>query len=361
MTEIKRIASTFDIPGSVVSVEECRRGHINSTFFITDSNGDKYVLQRINTAVFKNPAGLMDNVFGVTEHLRKKLSAAGADPERGTLRFIPCRDGSRFYDGGAAGAWRVYRYIDRVVSLEAADTPETLEKVGFAFGSFSMMLSDYDASALCETIPHFHDTESRYNDFSESVNKDPMRRAANCGDEIAFVRERKNLCSYIVRGIEDGLFPLRVTHNDTKLNNILLDDKTLEPVCVIDLDTVMPGSLLYDFGDAVRYAASTEAEDCDRYEDVKLDTGKFTALARGFARGFAGTMSEGELSALPYGSLIITLETGIRFLKDYIDGDVYFRTDYPEHNLVRARNQFALAADIEKKLPSLLESVGKLL
>lgn len=361
MTDIERIASRFDIPGSVVSVEECRRGHINSTFFITNSLGEKYVLQRINTAVFKNPAGLMDNVFGVTEHLRSKLTEAGEDPERGTLRFVQCKDGSSFYDAGDAGAWRVYRFVDKVVSLESADTSETLEKVGYAFGRFSMMLADYDASTLCETIPHFHDTESRYNDFSESVKADPKGRAALCADEISFVRERKNLCSYIVRGIDDGLFPLRVTHNDTKLNNILLDENTLEPVCVIDLDTVMPGSLLYDFGDAVRYAASTEAEDCDRYEDVKLDVDKFISLAKGFARGFEGTMSGAELSALPYGALIITLETGIRFLKDYIDGDVYFRIDYPEHNLVRARNQFALAADIEKKLPLLLESVGKLL
>lgn len=289
----------------------------------------------------------MDNVFGVTEHLRKKLSAAGADPERGTLRFIPCRDGSRFYDGGAAGAWRVYRYIDRVVSLEAADTPETLEKVGFAFGSFSMMLSDYDASALCETIPHFHDTESRYNDFSESVNKDPMRRAANCGDEIAFVRERKNLCSYIVRGIEDGLFPLRVTHNDTKLNNILLDDKTLEPVCVIDLDTVMPGLAPYDFGDLVRVAANPGREDSGGcHLEARRDM--YEACAEGFLEGFSGYLTEQEIRLMPVAGAVITFELAVRFLSDYLDGDRYFKTARPSHNLDRARTQIALARALER-------------
>ena len=359
MNEIFEIAEQFDIPGRIVSVEECRAGHINSTYFITVSDGTKYVLQRINTAVFKDPDGLMDNIFAVTGHLRKKLAGKGLDPERGTLRFIPAKNG-RKYCRTESGAFRVYRFIDRVVSLQSAETPDTLRSVGVAFGGFAMMLADFDASTLSETIPHFHDTESRLKDLLDSVAADPIGRAKEVEKEIGFVLERKDYCSYIVSRLRSGELPLRVTHNDTKLNNILLDEKTLAPVCVIDLDTVMPGSVLYDFGDAVRFAASTDAEDSDDYENVRLDEDKFSALAKGFYEGFDGTISPAELSAFPLGALIITLETGMRFLKDYIDGDVYFRTAYPGHNLVRARNQFALVSDIQSKLARLSEAVEKL-
>ena len=223
------------------------------------------------------------------------------------------------------------------------------------------MLADYDVSTLCETIPRFHDTESRYSDFLATLEADPAGRASEIPYEIGFVQSRRELCSYIVSGIREGKFPLRVTHNDTKLNNILLDEKTLRPVCVIDLDTVMPGSVLYDFGDAVRFAASTAAEDSDDYPNVRLDTEKFTALAEGFIEGFAGTLTLPELKALPMGALVITFETGMRFLKDYLDGDVYFRTDYPGHNLVRARNQFALARDVESRLSELDSIVDRLI
>ncbi len=363
---IGRIFSRFDLPAAPVSFSENRTGHINSTFFVGTSDGGKYVLQQINTAVFKDPRGLMDNIFAVTGYLRGKIAESGGDPSRGTLRFIKCRpDGNgnadKFYTDPEGHAWRVYEFIDDVVSLQSASSPEVFADVGRAFGNFQMMLSGFDASTLCETIPNFHNTPSRYADFEAALAADTAGRASGIPLEIDFVRNRKEVCSFITDRIARGELPLRVTHNDTKLNNLLLDKKTLKPVCVIDLDTVMPGSVLFDFGDAIRFGASTAAEDETNLSKVGTDLRLFRAFTEGFCDGLGGSLTENELRCLPMGALVITLETGIRFLGDYLAGDVYFRISHPEHNLERARNQFAIVADMEKKMDLMNAAVDEII
>lgn len=352
MIDVLKIASAFALDSAPVSVEECTVGHINSTFFIDGANGERYVLQRINTSIFKDPGMLMRNVMGVTDHIRAKLAAEGGDVVRGTLHFRSTKDGNGYFEC-AEGCFRMYDYVGGVKSLQAADSPALFGRVGRAFGHFQMQLADYDASTLGETIPNFHNTVSRLADFEAAVAADAAGRAASVAEEIAFVRERAGVCAYIVDRIADGRLPLRVTHNDTKLNNILIDSASGDPVCVIDLDTIMPGSVLFDFGDAIRFGASSAAEDETDLSKVFMQLDMFEGFAHGFVEGLEGSLSQDEVNALPMGALIITLETGIRFLGDYLNGDTYFRTAYPQHNLDRARNQFALVRDMERKMPEM--------
>ena len=353
--DIIKLASSFRIPSTPVSYEENKTGHINSTFFITCADGSRYVLQKINTSVFKDPEGLMRNAVAVTRHIIERTEKAGGDTSRCTLRFIPvdAPEGDRYCLSDEGGTWRMYAMIENAFSRQLSDSPEEFREVGRAFGRFQMLLSDFDASGLVETIPRFHDTANRYDNLLASIEKDAAGRAGGVLSEIEFVKARKDVCSFILKGIRDGSFPLRVTHNDTKLNNILLDSATGKPVCVIDLDTVMPGSVLYDFGDAIRFGAATAAEDETDLSLVGVDTKLFDAFVRGFTEGLEGSLTDAEIRAFPMGAVVITLETGIRFLTDYRDGDVYFRTEYPQHNLDRARNQFAIVADLERKMPEL--------
>ena len=360
-TEILDIASEFRFASAPVSYHECTEGHINGTYFIDTEGCERYVLQRINTSVFKDPDGLMKNVIGVTGHIRRKLEAEGGDVSRGTLNFILTKDGKEYYTDPESGCWRAYVYVGGVMSLQSAASPELFEQVGHAFGHFQMQLADYDASGLCETIPNFHNTPSRYADFEEALSRNAAGRAASAEAEIEFVRAHREVCSYITDRIASGAVPLRVTHNDTKLNNILIDQETGKPMCVIDLDTVMPGSVLFDFGDAIRFGASSAAEDETDLSRVYMREDMFEAFARGFVSGLEGSLSDTETEELPMGALIITLETGIRFLTDYLNGDTYFRIHYPQHNIDRARNQFALVADMEKKLPKMFATVRKYL
>lgn len=359
MNEILAIAKKFNIPSVPADYCECKVGHINSTYFINCTDGEKYVLQNINTNVFKDPDILMDNITGVTAHVRKKLEAEGKDPLRGTLKFYCAETGLYYYRDEEGRCWRLYKYVDRVDCFQIADSTELLERVGRAFGHFQMQLSDYDAGQLRETIPNFHNTPSRLNDFRIALEKDAAGRAASIPEDIRFVLDHSEVCSYITDRISDGTLPLRVTHNDTKLNNILMDHETGEPVCVIDLDTVMPGSVLFDFGDAIRFGASSALEDETDLSKVYMREEAFEAFAKGFVCGLEGSLSDAEITELPMGALVITLETGIRFLTDYLNGDTYFRVHYPQHNLDRARNQFALVRDMEKKMPRMLEIVKK--
>ncbi len=359
MKEILNIAKKFNITSEPLDLYECKVGHINSTYFIYCTDGEKYVLQNINTNVFKDPDILMDNIVGVTTHIRKKLEAEGKDSQRGTLNFYCSETGLYYYRDEENRCWRLYKYVDHVDCFQSADSVELLERVGHAFGHFQMQLSDYDASKLRETIPNFHNTPSRLNDFKIALEKDTAGRAASIPEDIDFVLEHREICSYIMDRIADGTLPLRVTHNDTKLNNILMDNKTGEPVCVIDLDTIMPGSVLFDFGDAIRFGASSAAEDETDLSKVYMREEAFDAFTKGFVGGLEGSLSEDEILELPMGALIITLETGIRFLTDYLNGDTYFRIHYPQHNLDRARNQFALVRDMEAKMPRMREIVKK--
>lgn len=361
-SEVLKIASEFTLGSAPTGFSECTDGHINGTFFVDTADGKKYVIQRINTGIFKDPDGLMRNVIGITEHIRRKLAAEGGDVERGTLHFIKTVSGDNYYEDRENGsAWRAYVYVDGVESFQSAGSTDVFSQVGRAFGHFQMQLADYDASGLCETIPNFHNTPSRYVDFEAALVRNASGRADRAADAVEFVKAHKDVCSYIADRIAAGVLPLRVTHNDTKLNNILIDKATGKPICIIDLDTVMPGSVLFDFGDAIRFGASSAAEDEKDLSAVFMREDMFEAFAGGFIGGLEGSLTDTEILELPMGALVITLETGIRFLTDYLDGDTYFRKHYPEHNLDRARNQFKLVADMEEKMPEMLKTVKKYL
>ena len=344
--ELARIAAAFDFDGAVRHIGECTFGHINGTYFV-DTDKERYVLQRINKNVFKKPWEIMENVVGVTDHIRKKLAASGGDVKNGALQFV--RAGARYYHLDEAGDyWRAYRFIAGDC-YQQCDSADLFCRVGRAFGHFQNQLADYDAATLYEVIPDFHNTVKRYEAFEAAVAADVCGRAKDCSAEIDFVRARREACGFIVKGLETGRFPLRVTHNDTKLNNVIMDPATGEGLCVIDLDTVMPGSLLYDFGDAIRYGASSAAEDETDLSKVFIKPELFAAFTRGYTAGTEGAMTREEMLALPESARILTLETGIRFLTDHLAGDTYFRIHRAGHNLERARNQLKLVKSIEEQ------------
>lgn len=359
--QVLAVCTRFAFVGEVTDVQICGNGHINSTYVVTVEGGKRYILQILNTAVFKNPVGVMNNIVAVTDHIRKGLAAAGEDARRGTMQVILTRDGANGYTDGDGRFWRAYDFVEGTVCRLTVDSPETFGRVGEAFGDFQRRLSDFDASSLHESIPNFHNTKKRYADFLASVERDASGRAHLVQDEIRFITDRAEKCSLIVDALADGSLPLRVTHNDTKLSNILLDEVTEEAVCIIDLDTVMPGSSLYDFGDSIRSGATDAAEDEPDLDKVHFLPEMFRAYARGFVKGCGGALTEKEITMLPEGGYIITLETGIRFLADYLDGDVYFHTDYPDHNLIRARTQLKLVAEMEAYMPELREFVVSLI
>ena len=325
-------------------------GHINDTY-IVHSQPD-YILQRINKKVFTNPPAVMENIQGVTEFLRRKIIAEGGDPDRETLNLIMTVDGQPYYHHTDGEYYRVYKFIDHAVSYDLVENPMQLYHAARAFGKFQNMLADYPAEKLHETIVDFHNTRVRYEQFKTALAKDASGRAKNARPEIDFVLAREGDAGVIVDALADGSIPLRVTHNDTKLNNVLLDEKTGEGVCVIDLDTVMPGSLLYDYGDALRFGGSSGAEDEKDLSKIWFDVEKFTAFTKGFIEVLP-SITDKELRLLPFSIKLMTLECGSRFLADYINGDVYFKTHYPEHNLVRARTQFKLVKEIEDKMDEL--------
>ncbi len=350
---ILEIASHFNLCGEVQAVKECHSGHINSTFFLTCKNGKgtkRYTMQMINTNVFKKPDEVMENIVNVTGHIRDGLIRDGIDPERRTLNVVYTTDGKWGYVDSDGKYWRFYEFIEDSDNYNQVESTEMFEKVGFAFGHFQMQLKDFDASKLHETIPNFHNTEWRFDNLMNSMVENKAGRVQSVLPELKFAIDRKEITSFVNKGIADGSLTLRVTHNDTKLNNIMIDHDTGEGICVIDLDTVMPGSVLADFGDSIRFGASSAAEDETDLDRVYCRLDMFEAFAKGFIEGLEGSLSESEIRALPMGAIILTYETGIRFLADYLDGDTYFRIEYPEHNLDRARNQFKLVLDMEQKL-----------
>ena len=358
--QVLAVCSYFAFEGSVANVEVCGNGHINITYVITMEEGKRYILQVLNTAIFKDPVGVMNNIVAVTDHIRAGLIRAGEDAERGTLQVIYTTDGKNGCVDDAGRFWRAYAFVEGTVCRLTMDSAETFTRVGEAFGDFQRRLADFDASVLIESIPNFHNTKNRYANFLAALEKNASGRAHLVENEIKFVTDRAEKCALIVDALADGSLPLRVTHNDTKLSNILLDETTEEAVCIIDLDTVMPGSSLYDFGDSIRSGATSAAEDEPDLSKVQFLPHMFEAYARGFIKGCGGALTEKEIAMLPIGGYMLTLETGIRFLTDYLDGDTYFHTDYPEHNLVRARTQFKLVADMEACMEELDAIVAKL-
>lgn len=361
----KEIVPKFAIEGTLTEAVPYGSGHINDTVRLTcalENGGQKrYILQRMNDGIFKNPVELMENVMNVTSFLRKKIVERGGDPERETLNVIRTVDGDNFLKDEDGDFWRMYIFIENATSFDMVRTPEDFYNSAVSFGNFQLLLQDYPAATLHETIPNFHNTVSRFADFKKAVEEDVCDRAKEVQDEIRFVMEREADTHVICDALANGEIPLRVTHNDTKLNNIMIDNETGKGICVIDLDTVMPGSALYDYGDSIRFGASTGAEDEKNLELINCDMGLFEIYTKGYVEGCGGSLTEKEIRMLPMGAKLMTLECGMRFLADYLQGDVYFKIHRPEHNLDRARTQFKLVADMEKKWDEMAGIVEKYL
>ena len=335
----ENIIRCFHIHGTPVSSEPFGHGHINTTFKVTTDADFAYILQRINKYVFTNPPQLMENASRVTNFIREKGILA--------LHFIEANNGTYCHMDETGEYWRCYEFVEGF-SMEAAETAEDFYQSALAFGQFQNQLSDFPADTLYETIPNFHNTPDRLRQLKEAIAADPVGRLASAKPEADFFLAHEALASRLQQMLNAGQLPLRVTHNDTKLNNVLLDNVTHKPLCVLDLDTVMPGLSAYDFGDSIRFGGNTAAEDEPDASKMKLDIEKFRAFTKGFLEA-APALTDTEVSVLPLGAFTITLEIGSRFLKDYLDGDKYFRIAYPEHNLIRCRTQIALCADMLKR------------
>ena len=317
-------------------------GHINRTYLVATAGGRCYILQKINHHTFRDVAGLMENIELVTEHLRRK----SPDP-RSVLTLIRTKDGKSYLEADD-GYWRVFRFVEDSICLQQPESDADFYESAVGFGTFQQLLSDFPAEKLHETIPNFHNTPDRYRAFHETLTRDPMHRAAQVQPEIEFALARQAEMAALQTALTAGELPLRVTHNDTKLNNVLLDAKTRRALCVIDLDTVMPGSSLYDFGDSIRFGAATAAEDERDLAKMEMSLERFRMFTRGYVRSCPG-LTQKELELLPLGAKTMTMECGVRFLTDYLDGDHYFAIHREGQNLDRARTQFKLVADMEKK------------
>ena len=340
------VLDAFDFGGGVLEASRYGCGHVNDTFCVRTPSR-RFILQRISAAAFPHPDQVMANIAAVTAYLRDVIAASGGDSARETLTVYPTRDGGSFYTDREGGAWRVYPFVEDTVCLQSAETPELFAAAARAFGRFQYMLKDYPAHTLYETVPRFHDTEDRLAKLKAAAAADTMGRVNDVKAELDFVTAHQADCSVALQALREGKLPLRVTHNDTKLNNILLDPDTGEGVCVIDLDTVMPGLSIHDFGDAIRFGANHCAEDERDLSNVHFDLSLFEAYTRGFLEGTQGSLTPPELDHLPWGAKLMTLECGIRFLTDYLEGDWYFQTQRKGQNLDRCRTQFKLVADME--------------
>ena len=353
----------FGFGPSCSYVKPFGEGHINETYavYMPRETGDElsYVLQRVNTNVFKDPAGVMENIFGVTEFMRNVIRAEGGNPDRETLSYIKTKSGKKYFEDSEGQPWRCYNFIADSLCYQAVERPEQFYEAAYSFGHFLRQLGEYPAEKLKETIPDFHNTAKRFKAFQKALKRDVLNRAVTCKEENTFVLDRKDDCGVLVGQQERGALPLRVTHNDTKLNNILFDKETGRGLCVIDLDTIMPGLAANDFGDAIRFGAATAAEDEKNLELMHFDIELYELYVKGYLEATKGVLTEAELESLSWGARIITLECGIRFLTDYLQGDTYFKTAYAEHNLVRARTQFRLVKEMEEQFEMMQQTVRK--
>ena len=357
--QVLKVGEQFDYGGKMISVSPFGNGHINDTFLVTVDTGDgrrkPYILQKMNKDVFHKPLELMENVMGVTSFLRKKIIAVGGNPERETLTIIPDKEGHSCYKDSAGEYWRSMLCITGVKSYDLVEKPSDFYESGYSFGKFQSLLSDYPAASLHETIEGFHDTAARFLVFQNVVAKDACGRVSSSQPEIDFVRKHEDLAHVFGDLLAKKEVPLRVTHNDTKLNNILIDDETGKGICVIDLDTVMPGLAMNDFGDSIRFGANTALEDEQDLSKVSCDLELYEAFTKGFLEGCDGKLTAKEVELLPMGALVMTYECGLRFLADHLVGDVYFKIHREGHNLDRARTQFKLIEDMLAKWESLQE------
>ena len=361
-TILKEVLSAYDLPATLLGATRYGQGHINDTFCVVcqSQEGDaiRFILQGLSSAAFPHPEELMENFIGITSYLRDKVIAAGGDPLRETLSLVKTKDGKDYYVDSSGKVWRLTPFIENTDCYQSA-TPELFEASARAFGRFQYMLQGYPAETLHETIVNFHNTEDRFAKFEAALTADKHDRAKDVQAEIRFVLDRKADCSVAMEALRTGKLPLRVTHNDTKLNNILIDRDTKEGICVIDLDTTMPGLSINDFGDSIRFGANHSKEDEKDLSKVNFDIELYEAYARGFLQGAQGSLTEAELEYMPWGARLMTLECGIRFLTDYLDGDHYFRIHYPEQNLDRCRTQFKLVKDMEEQFDAMAAVIRK--
>lgn len=359
---LEEVLQAFPFPETLLGAVRYGQGHINDTFCVVcqPREGDciRFILQGLSKAAFPHPEELMENFEAITNYLREKIRTSGGDPERETLSLVRTRDGRSFYIDSTGKAWRLMPIVKNTDCFQSA-TPELFEASGRAFGRFQYLLRDYPAETLHETIARFHDTENRYERFLEALEADKLGRARDVQPEIQFVLDRKADCSVALQAQREGRLPLRVTHNDTKLNNVLIDRDTGEGICVIDLDTTMPGLSINDFGDSIRFGANHCREDEKDLTRVSFDMGLYEVFTRGFLEGTQGSLTQEELKYLPWGARLMTLECGIRFLTDYLEGDHYFHIQYPEQNLDRTRTQFKLVRDMEEQFDAMGAVVRK--
>ena len=337
---MRELISLFETEGMPIGWIPFGSGHINETWLVATNRSHLYILQKVNTQIFRNPEGLMRNILLVTEHLRKK------DPDpRHVLTLVPLKDSRLYIHEDQDTLWRMYTYVTGGICLEHAETPADFRRSGEAFGIFQRQMADFPGDRLVETIPKFHDTPSRYGAFHAALAEDRKDRAKKIRREIDFLLEREERAGCLMELQRDGVLPLRVT----MLNNVIVDEKTREPLCILDLDTVMPGLAATDFGDSIRFGASTAAEDEPDTEKVHLDLALYRAYAEGFLGVCGDSLKKEERETLPDGAWVITLETAVRFLTDYLQGDTYFHTERPDHNLDRCRTQLKLVAEMEKE------------
>lgn len=348
--EVETLAEQFITAGLCTKPIPFGGGHINDTYLLACDGQQEnvhYILQRINQVAFPRPDQVLDNMMRVTDHLKEEIKRSGGDPTRETIDLCKTRDGASYSVDRNGDFWRMYRFIDSAVSYDTTDDVNVMREAGRIFGRFMNMLSGFDTSSLYETIVDFHHTPKRFDTFGDAVRRDAMGRGKDVAEMVEAAYEYEAFSSTLVDGCEAGLLPLRVTHNDTKLNNVLIDKATGKGLCAIDLDTVMPGLTAYDFGDAIRYGANTAAEDEQNLDLVELSLPMYKAYAEGFLGEVKESLTEAEIDSLPVGAKMMTLECMIRFLGDYLNGDVYFKVAYPDHNLVRAKTQLKLLREMD--------------
>jgi hypothetical protein len=362
--QLQEISKKFQIYGEILHAETLKIGHINETYTATYDQGGtrvRYIHQKLNQTVFRNPAGVMKNVMRVTTHIRKKQEARNVrDVTRRSLIVIPTRDGKSFYQNGESEVWRTFVFVEGVETYEAVQSPEQAYQAGRAFGEFQHLLVDLPGERLFEAIPDFHNTRKRFTALQQAVQRDRFNRAKEARREIEFALQHEKIVDVILDAMRKRKIPERVTHNDTKFNNVMLDVLTGEAMCIVDLDTVMPGCALYDFGDMVRTTTSPTLEDELDLSKVKMQMPMFKKLAQGYLSTAGQFLTKSEKSFIAFSGKLITFEIGIRFLTDFLSGDTYFRIHRPAHNLDRCRTQFKLVESIEKQEQAMQKYVNEL-
>ncbi len=360
--EFSDILFNFAIDGEFVSCEPYGSGLINRTYVAVYNEGGRrvrYIVQRINTNLFKNVDGLMNNIKLVTEFNRAEIMKRGGDPDRESLTLVPTKNGGTYFRTEEGDCYRVYVFIENAKGYDVVEKPEHFYESAVAFGKFAMLLDRFDSSKLFEVLPDFHNTVKRFDNFRRSLEADKFNRAKDVKKEIEFALNREKITHTIVDLLASGKMPSRVTHNDTKLNNVLIDTRTDKAVSVIDLDTMMPGSICYDFGDSIRFGCNPCLEDTPETEKVIFNMPLFETYTKGYLSVFGDTITDIERKNLPMGAILMTYECGIRFLTDYLDGDVYFRKTREGQNIDRTRTQFKLVSDMEKRYDEMLSAVEK--